>query len=492
LNEIKIDPERTISNIERNIFGGFAEHLGRCIYGGIYDPDSPLADEEGLRIDVIKSLRRLRLPVIRYPGGNFASGYHWMDGVGPVDERPAKTDLAWQAVETNHFGTNEFINFCHKTGSEPYLVANCGDGDMREARDWVEYCNGMQDTTLVRQRNKHGFTDPHGVRYWGIGNEVDGPWQIGYKTPQEYARTFTEFGKVMKLVDPRIKLIASAVSLWEGDFTERAQLLVEQAGNLIDYMALHWYVGNPDNNFAAYMALSELIEERLRTYEALLQVLCLKNKIKRPIPIAVDEWNVWYRTHPKYQEVPSQNKLEEIYNLEDALVVAMHLNAFIRHANSVRMANIAQIVNVIAPIFTRSDGLVLQTIFYPFELYRNTCGRLALDVWWQGETFSGGDYSGVRTLDVSATLDETLNQLVVYVVNRSLSEAIVTTVRLTTGQFVGDIQAKIINGLDIKVENTFDKPDSVAIKEIILKSKEQFLNCVFEPHSITALVCPIS
>jgi alpha-N-arabinofuranosidase len=257
-------------------------------------------------------------------------------------------------------------------------------------------------------------------------------------------------------------------------------------------MALHWYVGNPNNNFVAYMSLSELIEERLSAYEGLLQALYLKSKIKRPIPIAVDEWNVWYRTHSKYGGIPSENKLEEIYNLEDALVVAMHFNAFIRHAKSVRMANIAQIVNVIAPVFTRREGLVLQTIFYPFELYRNTCGQLALDVWWQGETFSGGDYSGIRTLDISATLDETQKQVIVYVVNRSLSEAMETTVQLTNSQFIGDIRVKIINGPDIKAENTFDKPDSVVTKEIIIKAKEQSLNCVFEPHSVTALICPIS
>jgi alpha-N-arabinofuranosidase len=492
LNEIKIDPERTTSNIDRNIFGGFAEHLGRCIYGGIYDPDSAFADEHGLRTDVIESLCRLRLPVIRYPGGNFASGYRWMDGIGPPEERMARTDLAWHAIDTNHFGTNEFIIFCRKLNSEPYLVVNCGDGDMREARDWVEYCNGTQDSALVSLRRKHGFEEPYQVKYWGIGNEVDGPWQIGYKTPQEYARAFTEFGKVMKWVDPKIKLIASAVSLWEGDITERAQLLVEQAGNLIDYMALHWYVGNPDNNFAAYMALSEFFEERLSAYEGLLRALCLKSKIKRPIPIAVDEWNVWYRTHSKYGGIPSENKLEEVYNLEDTLVVAMHFNAFIRHARSVRMANIAQIVNVIAPVFTRKDGLVQQTIYYPFELYSRTCGQFALDVWWQSETFTGGDYTGVRTLDVAATLDKTQKQLVVYVVNRSLTEALETTVRLIAGQFTGEVQAKVVNGQDIKAENTFDTPNNVVTKDITLTAEGQSLTCLFEPHSVTALICPIS
>jgi alpha-N-arabinofuranosidase len=492
LNQIKIDPERTLGDIDRNIFGGFAEHLGRCIYGGIYDPDSPFAEEHGLRTDVMASLRRLHLPVIRYPGGNFASGYRWMDGVGLLTERPTRTDLAWQAVDTNRFGTNEFIDFCRKLNSEPYLVVNCGDGDMREARDWVEYCNGTGDSTLVKLRHKHGFKEPHRVKYWGIGNEVDGSWQIGHKTPQEYARAFTEFGKVMKWVDPNIKLVASAVSVWEGDVVERTHLLLEQAGDLIDYMALHWYVGNPRNDFAAYVALSELFEERLSAYEGLLRAVCLERRIKRPIAIAVDEWNVWYRTHPRYGGIPSQNKLEEIYNLEDALVVAMHFNTFIRHAYWVRMANIAQIVNVIAPIFTRRDGVVLQTIFYPFELYSSTCGQIALDVWWQGETFAGGEYTDVRTLDVSATLDESQKQLVLYVVNRSPTEAMETTIRLTTGRFAGTVRALTVNGPDIKAENTFDTPDKVGTRENTLPTKGQSLTYVFEPHSVTALVCAIS
>ncbi len=492
MNEIRIDPERVLSDIDPKIFGGFAEHLGRCIYGGVYDPGSTLADENGLRTDVLEYLKRLRLPVIRYPGGNFASGYRWMDGVGPPAERPARTDLAWNALETNRFGTNEFIGFCRKLDSEPYLVVNCGDGDMREARDWVEYCNGTQESALVKLRKKHGFAKPHRVKYWSIGNEVDGPWQIGYKTPQEYARAFTEFGKVMKRVDPEIRLIASAVSLWGGEIAERARLLIDQAGELIDYMALHWYVCNPDNDFYAYMATSELLEERLSSYEGLVRTLCLQRKIGKIIPIAVDEWNVWYRTHPRQGGIPSQNKLEEIYNLEDALVVAMHFNAFIRHARSVRMANIAQIVNVIAPIFTSRDNAVLQTIFYPFELYSSTCGQTALDVWWQGDTFTGGEHKGIRTLDVSATLDESRKQLVLYAVNRSQTEALETAVRLATGGFGGKVRALTVNGPDIKSENTFDTPNEVTTGESTFTAEGQSLGYTFEPHSVTALVANIS
>ncbi len=487
MNHISIDLDNRISSIDRNIFGGFIEHLGRCIYGGIYSPGSPHATPNGLQRDVLEALSRLKIPIVRYPGGNFVSGYRWMDGVGPREERPPRIDAAWNAIESNHFGTNEFIDFCRTVGTEPYIVVNCGDGDMREARDWVEYCNGTQDTALVRLRRQHGYEAPHNVRYWGVGNEVDGHWQIGYKTPEEYARAYLEFAKVMKWADPSIKLIASATSSWKGSIVERAQLLIEQAGRFIDYIALHWYVGNPDNDFAAYMALSELIEERLSAYEGLVRALCMQQKLPGPIPLAIDEWNVWYRTHPENGN--SLNALEETYNLEDALLIAVHLNAFIRHSRSVRMANIAQLVNAIAPIFVTDDGVVLQTIFYPFELYSRTCGDTSLDVFWKGETFSGGPYSGVRVLDVTATLDERKRSLSVYVVNRSQDEAMDTTISLASGSFGGDVHAYVINGSDVRAENTFAHPNAVQTVEQTYKTAQQnSFTYSFEPHSITALV----
>ena len=486
-NRIKIDLERTLGTLDRNIFGGFAEHLGRCIYGGIYEPDSPHADENGLRKDVLEALKRLRMPNMRYPGGNFVSGYRWRDGVGPKEERPARMELAWFDVEPNTFGTNEFVDFCRKLGTEPYLAVNCGDGDMREARDWLEYCNCTQDTALVKLRKAHGYDAPHNVKYWGIGNEVDGPWQIGFKTPEEYARAYTEYAKVMKWTDPSIKLFASAVSVWDRDLVERAQLLLEQAGNLIDYMALHWYVGNDsqrgyrDDDFASYMALSELLEDRLSSYEGLIRALRLDNKLQNPVHIAVDEWNVWYRTGNK-------EKLEEVYNLEDALMTGLQLNAFIRHADSVKFANIAQVVNVIAPILTRPDGLVLQTIFYPFEVYSRTAGDTALDVRWSGDTFSTPEHEAVRFLDVSATLDAAAKKLSVYVVNRSPDAEVEASVELLEGQFAGNGQVFVINGADVKTTNTFDAPDGVTTREDTLQAGGAAATYTFEPHSVTALV----
>ncbi len=486
MNRIFVNPAFAIGELDRNIFGGFAEHLGRCIYGGIYEPGSQLADERGLRMDVMSALRRLNMPLIRYPGGNFVSGYRWRDGVGPQYKRPARKEMAWNTVEPNQFGTNEFIEFCRAVNTEPYLVVNCGDGDMREARDWVEYCNGTQQTELADLRRHHGYGEPHNVKYWGIGNEVDGPWQIGYKTPQEYARATTEFAKVMKWIDPSIKIIASAVSNWAAaDFVERGQLLLEQAGGLIDYMGLHWYVDNETNDFATYMTLSELFEARLSAYEGLIRAVQVERRNKRPIYLAVDEWNVWHSS-------PAGVIAETIYNLEDALIAALHLNAFIRHAKSVKMTTIAQIVNVLAPIFTRPDGLFLQTIFYPFELYSQHAGATALDVQWDGDTFSAGDYTGLRTLDVTATLSSDSRQLALFVVNRSERDGSETQIKLVEGEFNGPVQVHTVNGPDIKTQNSFEQPGLVHTWESQIAAETKTLNITFEPHSVTVLVCPLT
>ena len=488
MNRIKIDLDRTIGDIDRNIFGGFVEHLGRGIYGGIHDPAT--AGGPGLRADVRVAIEGLGLSNIRYPGGNFVSGYRWRDGVGPVADRPVRQDLAWGSVEPNTFGTNEFIGFCRTIGAEPYLVVNCGDGDLREARDWVEYCNGTSDTALVRLRARHGHVEPYGVRYWGIGNEVDGAWQLGAKGPIDYARAYHEFAKAMRWTDPDIRLIASATSDWDGDIVERVQVLVEEAPDLIDYLAIHWYVGNHDGDTAAYLATSEVIEARLSAYEGLVHGLTLGKGRPRRIPIAVDEWNVWYRTFGPRTGTPP-NLLEEVYDLADALVVGMHLNAFVRHAATVRMANLAQLVNVIAPIVTMPDGLVRQTIYHPFALFSRTVGRIALDAWWDGETVSGGARGALRALDVSASIDPDAGRLAVHVVNRGEVPA-ETTIELAQGGLDrGSLEVATVTGPSLATTNTFDRPEAVATstRQVdAVASAGGGVHLVFEPRSVTSLV----
>ena len=532
MNKIKIDLERIVSDIDRNIFGGYMEigpSAARFRYLDI--GDAPGADKNVLRSDIRAAIERMKLSNIRFPGGNFASGYRWRDGVGPQDQRPARHELAWNRTEPNNYGTNEFIRACRAFSIEPYLCVNCGDGDMREAADWVEYCNGTGETALVKLRREHGFVPPHKVKYWGIGNEVDSPGQIGYKTPQEYARAFTEFSKVMKRVDPDIKLVASAACSWEDrplgpqflnrptEWVERAQLMLEQAGDRIDYMALHKYA-HPyyDDPFETYMAFAESFNEHLSAYEGLIHAVSLERGINHAISIAVDEWGNSPVPNDLEREEPISVARDERgvthlnsndksgfrrrdrwnVNLEDALVVALHLNTFIRHAYSVRMANLPSVpfpamgINLI-----RLDRpVLLQPTFFPFEIYSRTCGKLALDVFWQGDTFSGTYknrvYSGIRTLDIAATLDEERKQLVVYVINQSKNNHMEAVIELTTGQFTGKVGISIFNGPDIKAENTEEKPNQVGVSDSILNVSGKSFTYIFEPHSVTALICNVS
>ena len=532
MNRIKIDPERILSDIDRNIFGGYMEFgpsAARFKYLDI--GDSPNANKNVLRGDIRAAIERMNLSNIRWPGGNFASGYHWLDGVGPRQERPARHDLAWNRTETNNYGTNEFIRACREFNIEPYLCVNCGDGDMREAADWVEYCNGAGDTALTKLRREHGFAAPHKIRYWGIGNEVDSPGQIGTKTPQEYARAYTEYSKVMKRVDPEIKLVASAACSWEDrplgpqflsrptEWFERAQLMLEQAGDRIDYMAIHRYA-HPyyDDPFETYMAFAESFNDHLSAFEAVIRAVSLERGIKHNISIAVDEWGNSPVSSEIEQELPTviardewgvtrptvggrkvfRRKDKWNINLEDALVQSLHLNTFIRHAGSVRLANLpAMPFPAMGINFTRLDKpVLLQPTFYPFELYSRTCGQLALDVFWYGDTFSGTyknrSYTGIRTLDVAATLDQARKQLVVYVINQSRDKDMETTISLDSGEFTGKVQVSVFNGPDIKSENTEENPDLIGVKESTLKAAGKSFTCTFEPHSVTALVCAVS
>ena len=508
MNHIKIDLERVVSDIDRNIFSGNLE-LGdkdaRFAYLDI--GDSPQADKSTLRSDVQAALDRMHLSTIRFPGGNFASGYRWMDGIGPRNERLPRHDLAWNSTIPNHYGTNEFIRFCREMNIEPYLCVNCGDGNMREAADWVEYCNGNGDSTLGKLRIEHGFPEPHKVKYWGIGNEVDGQGQIGQKSAQEYARAYTEFSKVMKRVDPEIKLIASAVCDWEDnpsgrktEWVERAQLMLEQAGDRIDYMSIHRYAhpsqGEP---FETLMIFAQEFNDRLNAYEGLIHAVSMERGIRHNIGIAVDEWGIYRRPIPRAVAITPGKRASGLNekNLEDALVVGLCLNSFIRHSYSVRMANYPPILMGMGINAARPDGPVLLTAaFYPFELYRRTCGQLSLDVFWYGETFSGTfnnrSYTGIRTLDVSATLDSARKQLVVFVVNQSKDKAMETIVSLAAGEFSGNVKISVVNGPDIKAENTDEKPNEVVTRETSAEASGNSFAYVFEPHSVTALVCTIS
>ena len=475
---IAIDTRRRIDAIDPNIYGNFIEHLGRCIYGGVYEPGSPLSDERGFRKDVMEAVRRLRVPNLRWPGGNFVSGYHWMDGIGPKENRPRRMELAWHTVETNQFGTDEFIEYCRVVGTEPFICVNMGSGTMDEAQNWVEYCNGKEDTYYANLRRQNGHEEPYGVKYWGLGNEVSGGWQIGHKEADEYARAALEFAKVMKWVDPSIQLIACGSCQQNANDMTFNRIVVEKLIDIAEYLSIHIYVNNRDNNYYEYMGTSEHIEKYIRAVRGIIDGAAYHSRHGKKMKIAFDEWNATYsfpHEHPHHQR----------YTLEDALVVGMFLNSFIRHADAIKIANMAQLVNIIPPIFTSPEDMFLQTIFYPLELYTCENGTVALDAYCDCETFETNRYGKVPYLDVSASFDPDKNRISINIINRHLTDTIRVIIENQNGGLADKGTLFEINGEDIKTVNGFKEKENVVTKkqEIPVLSNPFVLE--LPPHSIS-------
>ena len=388
---IKIDIDRTIGVVDKHIYGNFAEHLGRCIYGGIYEEGSKLSDKDGFRKDVMAAVSDLRPSIVRYPGGNFVSNYNWLDGVGPKEERIPRMELAWGTLESNRFGTNEFVEYTKKIGADPYISVNMGTGTIEEARRWVEYCNVKEGPFYAELRKKHGFPEPYNIKFWSLGNEMDGPWQMGHLSAEDYSKKAREAAKLMIRTSPGIKLIATGSSNYRvgADPDHWNQTILNELKDVIDYIALHIYVGNLDNNYYNFISTPLVLEQRTKVVKGMIeQVMQTANRVgKDTIRIAWDEYNVWYRARSG-DAARGKHALEEKYNLEDALVVAGFLNAFIRNADVVKMANMAQLVNVIAPIFTNEEGMYKQTIFYPLHLFANNVYGTALNVFVDCETYN--------------------------------------------------------------------------------------------------------
>lgn len=488
MSRIKIDLERKIGTVDRRIYGGFIEHLGRCIYGGIYEEHSPLSDERNFRRDVLDAIRPLHLPLLRWPGGNFVSGYHWTDGIGPVQQRPRRIELAWHSEESNHFGTDEFIAYCREIGTEPYICVNMGTGTLDEAQAWVEYCNGTGNTYWANLRRQHGHEEPYRVKYWGLGNEMYGRWQIGALPAEEYVKKAVEFAKIMKWTDPSIELVSCGENGWSGwDRT-----VLEGLAPYISYHSIHLYTGSHDyynNVFAPHLA-----EHALRSSQALIDNVRYTQHIQHPIHIAYDEWNVWFRRRE------AESRLEEIYTLSDALAVSSYLNAFIRHCNTVKIANLAQLVNVIAPIFTNEQGLFLQTIYHPLRLFGEHTQEEALDVYVESDSYAlspenaKSDWNqGIahlgpfQMLDVTATCDTSGHELAIAVVNRDREQAHSTTIQLTDAATLHASRAYEINGASPDVTNSFEHPNEVAVQEHHLNLEGQSIQYTFPAHSLTVI-----
>lgn len=489
---IKLDPDRVIGEVHPHVFGNFVEHLGRCIYGGIFEEKSPLSDADGFRRDVMDAARGLGLTILRWPGGNFASGYNWQDGIGPREQRPVRRDHAWGAIETNRFGTDEFLRYCERLGVEPYLCINAGLGSVDDARNWVEYTNEAGNTYWAQQRRKNGRDKPWGVKVWGLGNEIDGPWQLGHKNAQDYATFALEAAKAMRRADGSIKLIASGSSDFRpgADWVGWNRTVLERLKNEIDYISLHTYIGNRTNNFEQFLAVSRDLDDRIEVVKGQIQAVRVGNPEARPIHIAFDEWNVWYRTLTDTTEYEiASTGLEEKYNFEDALAMGMFLNAFIRHADVVKMANLAQLVNVIAPIFTNKEGLYLQTIYFPLAEYAKQRGNQSLDARVESPQYKPDRGRALGYLDVSATYDPKARQVFVNVLNRSEKTDITARIENVGAAPAGTVSVWELNHPDLKATHTFGKDAVVrpATRSASVKTSGDGFDYTFPKHSLTIL-----
>ncbi len=483
--EVRIDPRRRLGVIDPNIYGGFIEHLGRCIYGGIYEPGSPLSDGQGFRKDVLEAMRRLRPPMLRWPGGNFASGYHWLDGVGPPEGRPRRWDLAWRTEESNRFGTDEFIAYCRALGTEPYLCANLGSGTLDEAASWVEYCNATTDTHNANLRRRNRSAEPHGVRYWGLGNEVFGFWQVGHKTAAQYAEQAREYGKAMKWVDPSIQLVACGAGNPDWDWE-----VLKTLARYIDYISVHAYFRpDPEEPYYSLLTWPRRQESYIRTLWELICAARRQYVVDRSIRIAFDEWNVWYRTLGD-----AKNLLEETYDLADALCVASFLNMLQRNCVAIGMANIAQMVNVIAPIFTNPEGFYLQTIYFPLLLQAEHSGPVALDVWAESDDVEVPGLLPRRLplLDVSATVDEEKGTLYLSAVNLSREDDMSVNLRVVDAEVAAEGAHYVCTGRDPSVANSFAEPENVSVRRRGLKRLSGRCRVSLPRHSASVLELALS
>ena len=463
--QVIIDKEFIIGKVDRRIYGSFIEHLGRAVYDGIYQPDSPFADAQGFREDTIALVRELQVPIVRYPGGNFVSGYKWEDGIGPKELRPKRVDLAWQVIESNQFGLNEFSDWAKKAGTDVMMAVNLGTRGILEAKELLEYCNFGGGTYLSDLRKKHGYEKPHAIKTCCLGNEMDGPWQTGHKTATEYGRLADETAKAMKTLDPSIELVACGSSnSGMPTFGDWEREVLEQCYDSVDYISMHQYYGNYDDNSAEFLANSVDMDQFIRNVTAICDYVQGKKHGKKKINISFDEWNVWYHSHEadskleKWVEKPHQ--LEDVYNMEDALLVGSMLITLLRHCDRVKMACLAQLVNVIAPIMTSDTGAWRQTIFYPY-MHASTLGNgTVLNTIVKSPVYESR-HGDAPYLDCVVIHNEEKEELVVFAVNKDLSEDMELTCDL--GQFA-DYRVKehmVLHHEDLKAVNTQEHPDTV-------------------------------
>jgi alpha-N-arabinofuranosidase len=477
------------------VFSHFIEHMHRCMNGGVFAENSPLSDERGIRQDVFAAAKKLHMGNLRWPGGNFVSGYHWEDGIGPKEQRPARMELAWHGIETNRFGTDEFIQYCRDLGTEPYICVNLGTGTLDEARNWVEYCNGTDNTYYANLRRKNGHPEPYGVKYWGLGNEMYGSWQQSTRTAPDYAAYAREAAKLMKWVDPSIKLVAcgrDGISEW--DWT-----VLQALAPLVEYYSLHIYTGSDD--YYTNVFLPHHAERCMRTAAAMIETVRFNQRIDHPILISYDEWNVW-NTRKAVQE----NGYEQVYTMGDAVAVSAYLNGFIRSAQVLGMANLAQMVNVLGAMLTRPDGLCLQSIYYPLVLYAEHCGAetggsLALDcvlMSGAGDTHSLPpeaiqaspsltNLGPFPYLDVAATHAPDQKKVSAFVINRHQDKELCAEIEINGLDWSGSAEVTLVTADSAETCNTFEHPDEIKVQKHSVVIQSGRVSLPVPAHSIAVL-----
>jgi alpha-N-arabinofuranosidase len=476
---VAINQARYRSKLDRRLLGSFLEHLGRAIYTGVYQPDSPLADKNGFRTDVIGEVRRMGVPIMRYPGGNFVSGYNWLDGVGPKKDRPTVLERAWNSLETNQFGTNEFIQWCQSVGTEPLLGFNLGTGTPEQAVAYVEYCNVDRGTKWSDLRRSHGFENPHNVAYWCMGNEMDGPWQMGHTTAREYGRKARDVARQIRVIDRNLKLIAcgSSNTILPTYLTWDREVL-EECYDQVDAISLHNYYGNTEQltggSTERYLAMNLDMERQIQEISAVCDYVQGTLKSQKRLWLSFDEWNVWYRarggdfSNGHRQFAP--RLLEEVYNLEDALLVGGFVNTLLRRSDRVRVGCLAQIINVIAPLVTNDEGVLRQSIFYPYAWALKYAKGRVLDLLVESETyeiradglrpdFARNDH--VPFLDVAITQDDQQGEAAVFILNRDLHGERELVLDWIDPEPTRVFACETLTGKDLKAFNTFEKPDTV-------------------------------
>lgn len=458
---------RVISNTDSRLFGSFVEQAGRGVYGGLYEPGHPCADEQGFRTDVLRLVRELGASPIRYPGGNFVSGYHWEDGIGDRKARPRRLELAWKSLETNEIGIDEFMEWTRRAGVQPMLAVNLGTCGIEDACHLLEYCNFPGGTQYSDRRIANGSSQPYDVKLWCLGNEMDGPWQIGTKTAEEYGRLACETAKLMKTIDPSIELVACGSSaLGMPTFGQWEQTVLRHTYEYVDYISLHAYFDNTADDIRQYLAKSQEMEDFIKGVAAICDAVKAEKHSPKTIQLAFDEWNIWYHSREQDQAVAPWSIappiLEDVYNFEDALLAGCLLITLLHNADRVKIACLAQLVNVIAPIMTETGGRAwAQTIYYPF-LHASRYGRgTVLDAPVQSPGYDAGNGRQVPYVAAASVVSDSKGELTVFAVNRSPEEEALLTIEMQQMEGYTLAEHILMAGYDKKAANTAEAPDTV-------------------------------